>query len=396
MFRAAFTSALEVYPQAVQAKAAWLSRDFASTCPHAEQRWLVNAGLIFSIRPNALFSSPADQQAPRAGEDRPVEPGFLPDVLAGCADCPLGRAGHIPNSQIFDADHVKPPGKVGGSLLSPVTAPVTLAGSQLRDGQSDVSAAIGTVLRPGHAPLQPQQPLPFALTQFGCAEEFAGQQRCGDGHAAVDNYDVPCSRRVDRWWDSGEGDMPSPGRITSHPAGLHVLWYRAGPAERDQAHLRYPHLPCVPRRPANVTGFEVDNAESLITPGLPPRRPLVGPGEVVRHSLGVILKRLLLDDHRSSRQPRIVRAGFGELSAAPGKRWHSAATGPVVRFLFHAQVPHEPGVGAMFQQGLLLGRSWPKPIPGHGNTLEVRYDISRPERGRVPQTIRAAEMVTDA
>jgi hypothetical protein len=57
MFRAAFTSAWLAYPQAVHWKTAWLSRDFESTCPHAEHRWLVNAGLIFSTRPGALSSS---------------------------------------------------------------------------------------------------------------------------------------------------------------------------------------------------------------------------------------------------------------------------------------------------------------------------------------------------
>jgi hypothetical protein len=41
MFLAAFTSALQACPQAVQWKSAWLSRDLASTCPHAEHRWLV-------------------------------------------------------------------------------------------------------------------------------------------------------------------------------------------------------------------------------------------------------------------------------------------------------------------------------------------------------------------
>jgi hypothetical protein len=57
MFLAAFTSALQAKPQAVHRKLAWLSRDFGSTCPHAEHRWLVNAGLTFSTRPGALPSS---------------------------------------------------------------------------------------------------------------------------------------------------------------------------------------------------------------------------------------------------------------------------------------------------------------------------------------------------
>ena len=49
LFLAAFTSALQAYPQAVQRKSAWLSRDFRSTCPHAEQRWLGYAGGTFSV-----------------------------------------------------------------------------------------------------------------------------------------------------------------------------------------------------------------------------------------------------------------------------------------------------------------------------------------------------------
>jgi hypothetical protein len=57
MFWAAFTSALQAYPQAVHVNRAWLSREFASTCPHAEHRWLVNAGLTFSTLPGALSAS---------------------------------------------------------------------------------------------------------------------------------------------------------------------------------------------------------------------------------------------------------------------------------------------------------------------------------------------------
>ena len=54
MFLAAFTSAWQAYPQAVHRKTAWLSRDFPSTRPHAEHRWLVNAALTFSTRPGAV------------------------------------------------------------------------------------------------------------------------------------------------------------------------------------------------------------------------------------------------------------------------------------------------------------------------------------------------------
>jgi hypothetical protein len=57
MLIAAFTSALAAKPQAVHRNTAWLSREPRSTRPHAEHRWLVNAGLIFSTRPGALSCS---------------------------------------------------------------------------------------------------------------------------------------------------------------------------------------------------------------------------------------------------------------------------------------------------------------------------------------------------
>jgi hypothetical protein len=53
MFKAAFTSAWQAKAQAVHRNTAWLSRESRSTCPHAEHRWLVNAGLTFSTRPGA-------------------------------------------------------------------------------------------------------------------------------------------------------------------------------------------------------------------------------------------------------------------------------------------------------------------------------------------------------
>ena len=74
-------------------KTAWLLRDFGSTCPHAEQRWLVNAGLIFSTRPGAFSSR---RRARRPQPDRRISrlsPAlartFRPGMLSGC----LSRTG---------------------------------------------------------------------------------------------------------------------------------------------------------------------------------------------------------------------------------------------------------------------------------------------------------------
>ena len=68
MLRAAFTSALPAYPQAVHRNRAWLSRDLPSTRPHAEHRWLVYAAGTFSTRPGAT----AILALPRRFDPRPA------------------------------------------------------------------------------------------------------------------------------------------------------------------------------------------------------------------------------------------------------------------------------------------------------------------------------------
>src|SRR5438046_1267423 len=77
MFFAALTSALSVYAQATQRKRAWLLRLSGARCPHAEQRWLVNAGLTFSTLPGALSS--------RRRASRPQPERLIPRFRAALA-----------------------------------------------------------------------------------------------------------------------------------------------------------------------------------------------------------------------------------------------------------------------------------------------------------------------
>ena len=62
MFLAAFTSAWQAKLQAVHWKLAWLSRDFRSTCLHALQRWLVNAGVDLLDSAGGLLLQPTRQE----------------------------------------------------------------------------------------------------------------------------------------------------------------------------------------------------------------------------------------------------------------------------------------------------------------------------------------------
>jgi len=95
MLMAAFTSALAANPQAVHRNTAWLSREPRSTRPHAEHRWLVNAGLIFSTRPGAFSSSRRtskphpEARIPRFSPAfcRTFRPGFswVPSRIGSCS-----------------------------------------------------------------------------------------------------------------------------------------------------------------------------------------------------------------------------------------------------------------------------------------------------------------------
>ena len=105
-----------------------------STCPHAEHRWLVNAGLIFSTRPGALSSS---RRTSSPQPDRRISrfsPAFCRTFRPGCPACPWPSAS-CSDSQVLDPDHVEPARDVRGGLLGPVLPRICLAGAQPRHGQ---------------------------------------------------------------------------------------------------------------------------------------------------------------------------------------------------------------------------------------------------------------------
>ena len=90
MFKAAFTSAWQAKPQAVHRNTAWFSREPRSTCPHAEHRWLVNAGLTFSTRPGALSCSRAHQSSPHPDPRMPrFSPALARTLRPGFSRVPL-------------------------------------------------------------------------------------------------------------------------------------------------------------------------------------------------------------------------------------------------------------------------------------------------------------------
>ena len=84
------------------------------------------------------------------------------------------------------------------------------------------------------------------------------------------------ARCGNRFGNGGEGDMPAARAVHRHPVRLHAWRHRAGPAETHPPGLRHPHLADMAGQATHLAGLERDDPESLIPPGLAPRRPPAG------------------------------------------------------------------------------------------------------------------------
>ena len=151
---------------------------------------------------------------------------------------------------------------------------------------------------------------PLPPGQAGSVQQVPGGQGRGDRHAPVNAHHLAVTRRGNRLRDGGEGDMPPARPVPGHPVGLHPRRHGAGPAEPHPPGLGHPDL-------ADVAGYAAHvplppappgDPESLIPPGLAPRRP---PGRVARveerrHRLGEVAQRLLLHRLGAGGQPRVL------------------------------------------------------------------------------------------
>jgi hypothetical protein len=103
----------------------------------------------------------------------------------------------------------------------------------------------------------------------------------------------------------------------------------------------------------------------------------MGTAEEIRHSLGEIAQRLLLDHLGAGRQPRVPGPRGGELPALfqVARRTHPARV--PVGVLLDGQVPDVPGVAAVVPQHRFLRGCGVEPVPErHTNILSDGTDIS--------------------
>src|SRR5580704_2283398 len=95
---------------------------------------------------------------------------------------------------------------------------------------------------------------------------------------------------------------------------------------------------------------------------------------VVCPGLGEVAQRLLLHYLRACGQPRVLRAGCGELPALLEVARSALAARAPVSLLLDREVPNVPGVAAVFPQHSLLGGRGDQTVPGHTNTLASDAD----------------------
>jgi hypothetical protein len=119
-----------------------------------------------------------------------------------------------------------------------------------------------------------------------------------------------------------------------------------------------------------------DDPKALIPPSLPPRGPATGAGKEGGHGLAEVSQSLLLHSLRSGRQPREFGTRLRELTTLGNVPGRSGAAWPPVQVLLQGQIPHKPGLVAMFTQDQRLLRSRYEPVPGHKSNLLATADTS--------------------
>ena len=223
-----------------------------------------------------LVLQSAHQQPPPRPQDPPVQPGLLPDVPARALPACLSRTGSCyaicrPSTRITSKRRAR-------SVL------VFSAQSVRRSVSRARSRAIACLTRPrrfdprvARASLRCSRRslIRSRAVRAGQCSNSPGRQGRGDHHPPVDPHDLAGARCRDRIGNGREGDMPAPGAVHRDPVGLHLRRHGAGPAEPHPPGLGHPDLADLTGHPAHVPlpAASPGDPESLIPPGLAPRRP---------------------------------------------------------------------------------------------------------------------------
>jgi hypothetical protein len=342
-------------------------------------------GVDFRYPSGRLSLQSPDQQTPPGRQDATVQAGFRAHVPSRCPGRALGGARHRLDVEVFDPDHVEPPGQIGRRLLAPVFPPIRLTCPQSRDCGLDIATPTRRALSPRESALQVLEPSLFAHAQARHGQHLPGRQRSADHHTPVYPHHCAITGGGNRARDRRKCDMPSPSTVSPHPERFDIYRNGTTPAEPYPARFRDPHLAPVPVQAAYIGGPDGDDSESLVPSGFSPCRTPVSSREEVRHSLGVVAERLLLHHLAALPQPRMRRTGRGELTTLLQVAGRAGTVRTPPRLLLHCQVPHVPGMNAMAGQDRFLFQCWHQPVSTHTNIIanpeNERTGVSAPAEG---------------
>lgn len=330
-----------------------------------------------------LILQPHHQKSPCTAVNGPVQPTLVSDPRTRLRHGSASRAGHRGHVKGFDPDHVEAARYVRGCSFDPVLAAVRFPRLPLCNRQSRTGAPVGTAPSAREAALQHPNPCGLALAEARSVQQFPGRKRRRHHHAAVDAHHAAVARASDRVGNMGERDMPAASPIPSDPVGLDPGWHRPRQTESHPADLGHPDLTEAAVDPAHVRRFHRDLAESLVHPGLTPRRSTMRACEEVAHRLREVPQRLLLHSLRTGGQPNVLGAGLGELCALLVVAWRSASWSPTL-LLFDGQIPHISGVTAMLGQEPRLIGVRQQPISRHRSNITATTDTSPKGEAALP------------
>jgi hypothetical protein len=327
-----------------------------------------------------IFQS-ANQQTPAGPQDLAVQAGLLSDLPAWSLGGSLSRTRHVADFQILNPDYVETSCQIRAGLLGPVLARVRFACFQSGDGQLHADAVARAAFGPRQLTLKTTESALARGPKPRRSEQFSRRQDSRNSYTTVDANDRAHARLRNRLRNYSECDVPAARPVPSHTVRLR-RGNGARPAEPYPSRLRDPDLARLPAQPLDLPQPECYDTEPLIAARLAPRRLAVGASEEVRHRLGEVPQRLLLDHLASQAQPSVLRASDGELAALLSIPRHTGTSWPPPGLLLDCQVPHEPGVGAVVpQDDLLVGRRV-QAVPGHTNTLANASAILGEVKGR--------------
>nr|CRL67744.1 hypothetical protein CPGR_00571 [Mycolicibacterium malmesburyense] len=323
----------------------------------------------------SFLLQPRSEQSPTASTDSPIQRALLGYPLAR----PLGgsacAAGHRPHVEGFDADCVETPRDIRSGFLDPVLASVPLNRFDLGDRALRADPSLGSPLCAGQALLQHLQTFRLTDGEAWRVQQFTRRQGRRNHHAAVYTHHAAIVGTCDGLGDIGERDMPTTSAITGDSVRLHSVWDWTRHAEADPADFGHPHPAAAAVQTFHVMGFHCDLAESFVHAGFAPGRAAMSPVEKISHRLREVPQRLLLHGLRTRRQPTMLGASRGQLSALLDVARGMTPRAPML-LLLDGQIPHKAGVATMLVQRGHLIRNRKQPVSSHTSNVATNTDKS--------------------